>query len=158
MADFHYIIALGSNRSHGRHGSPARVIAAAMECLPVVAASKTHFSRPIGPSSRLYANAVALIETNLTPPHLLASLQQIEHDFGRRRTRRWGARVLDLDIILWSGGIWSSNGLGIPHAHFRNRNFVLAPLVEIAHEWRDPLTHLTTRHLKARLDRSRPQP
>lgn len=157
MAVFHYIIALGSNRSHGRYGLPARVIAAATTYLPVVAVSRTSCSHPLGPSSRLYANAVALIETDLMPPQLLAALQQIEHDFGRRRTRRWGARVLDLDIILWSGGIWSSNGLGIPHAHFRNRNFVLNPLLEIAPEWRDPVTRLTTRHLKARLDRSRPQ-
>lgn len=154
VAAFHYIIALGSNRPHGRYGSPARVIAAATQQLPVVAVSQTLSSRPVGPSARLYANAVALIETDLIPTALLAVLQKIETDFGRRRTRQWGARVLDLDIILWSGGIWSSKGLGIPHAHFRNRDFVLSPLVEVAREWRDPVTHLNVCHLKARLDRN----
>ncbi len=158
MAAFQYIIALGSNRPHGKYGVPARVIATAAQRLPVIAMSQTSFGRPIGPSARLYANAVALIESDLAPPALLAILKQIESDFGRRRARRWGARVLDLDIILWSGGIWSSKGLGIPHAQFRNRDFVLSPLLEIAPEWRDPVTHLNVCHLKARLDRNRAQP
>ena len=155
VACHHYIIALGSNRPHFRYGTPARVIAAATAYLPTVAASKTIFSRPLGPSARQYANAVALIESDLDPLMLLAALKAIERDFGRRSTRRWGARVLDLDIILWSGGIWSSQGLGIPHAHFRERRFVLNPCMEIAPDWRDPVTNLNVAHLKARIDRNR---
>lgn len=109
----------------------------------------------MGPGTRSYANAVALIESDLDPPALLAHLKSIERAHGRRPGRRWGDRVLDLDIIGWSGGIWASPGLAIPHPAFRDRRFVLAPLVEIAADWRDPVTHLTARQLLARLDRKR---
>ncbi len=111
-------------------------------------------SRPLGPSLRTYANAVALVETDLAPPALLARLKATEQGFGRRRSgQRWSARVLDLDIILWSGGIWASPGLGIPHSAFRERAFVLRPASRIAPGWRDPLTGRTLRQLSARLAR-----
>ena len=130
----------------------------AFASMTVVSASSIHTSRPIGPSIRAYANAVALIETDLAPPALLAHLKTIERAYGRRPGRRWGARPLDLDIIGWSGGIWASPGLAVPHPAFRMRRFVLAPLVEIAPDWRNPVTHLTARQLLARLDRKRPRP
>jgi 2-amino-4-hydroxy-6-hydroxymethyldihydropteridine diphosphokinase len=140
---FHYVIALGSNRCHGRYGSPARIIDAAADVLPIVLKSRTIRSRSIGPSQRRYANAVAIIETRLLPPDLLDSLKAIERQFGRRGGQRWGARVLDLDIILWSDGMWSDSKLAIPHRAFRDRGFVLGPLTEIAPQWRDALTAAT---------------
>jgi 2-amino-4-hydroxy-6-hydroxymethyldihydropteridine diphosphokinase len=111
---------------------------------------------PLGPGGRRYANAAALIATNDDPAQLLVRLKAIERRFGRRSGRRWGARVLDLDIILWSGGTWSSPRLQVPHTAFRVRNFVLGPLVAIAPDWRDPATGLTIRHLAARLNRPKP--
>jgi 2-amino-4-hydroxy-6-hydroxymethyldihydropteridine diphosphokinase len=119
----------------------------------LVAASTIHTTRPLGPGKRAYANAVALIETDLAPPALLAHLKAIERAHGRRAGRRWGDRPLDLDIISWSGGIWASRTLSIPHSAFRTRRFVLAPLVEVAPDWRDPVSGLTARHLLVRLDR-----
>ena len=127
------------------------------EARRVLATSRIHSSRPVGPGSRRYANAVVLIESDLSPPKLLFELKRIERTCGRRRGRRWGDRPLDLDIIAWSGGIWASPGLTIPHTEFRKRRFVLAPLCEIAPDWRDPITHLSTRQLLARLDRKRPR-
>ena len=121
------------------------------------AASRVHISRPVGPGTRSYANAVALIESDLSPKKLLRKLKKIERTAGRRPGRRWGDRPLDLDIIGWSGGIWASKQLSIPHPAFRTRRFVLAPLCEIAPRWRDPVTGLTARQLLARLDRKRPQ-
>ena len=123
----------------------------------MLAASRVHITRPIGSSLRCYANAVALIESKLEPPDLLTKLKKIERKAGRRPGKRWGARPLDLDIIMWSGGIWASPGLTIPHPEFRKRRFVLAPLCEITPNWRDPLTQLTARQLLARLDRKRPR-
>ena len=123
----------------------------------MLAASRVHVSRPIGPGTRRYANAVALFESDLAPPELLAELKRMECKAGRRPGRRWGDRPLDLDIITWSGGIWTSPGLTIPHPEFRKRRFVLAPLCEIAPDWRDPVTHLTVRQLLARLDQKRPR-
>src|SRR3546814_13363107 len=83
------------------------------------------------------ANAAALVETGLPPPALLKRLKEIEADFGKRAGQRWGARTLDLDIVLWSGGLWSDRSLTIPHPSFRERNFVLAPLTPIAPRWRE---------------------
>jgi 2-amino-4-hydroxy-6-hydroxymethyldihydropteridine diphosphokinase len=145
-----YLIAIGSNRV----GARARVGAA----LPkAVQRSRIITSRPIGPGTRDYANAVVMIESKHRPDALLKKLKKIERAAGRRPGRRWGDRPLDLDIIAWSGGIWASPGVTIPHSEFRKRRFVLAPLCEIAPDWRDPLTHLTARQLLARLDQKRPR-
>lgn len=156
-----YAIALGSNRRHGRHGAPGAVLTAALSALElagiaVARTSQTMSSAAIGPSLRCYANSVALIETPVDPPQLLAILKRIERDFGRRRGRRWGARVLDLDIILWSGGVWSGQGLSVPHRAWRERRFVTDPLASIAPDWSDPATGLTVHHIAHRLRRARP--
>ncbi len=155
-----YIIALGSNRRHGRFGAPEYVIDAALVALdlPIATLSKTIRSAPLGPSSRTYANAVAIVETEMSPPDMLNQLKIIEYSFGRRRGQRWGARVIDMDIVLWSGGCWAAPDLVIPHPLFRERDFVLAPLAAVAGEWKDPMTGLSVLHLKARLDRKRPSP
>jgi len=98
-----------------------------------------------------------VIETELAPLALLNALQQIECDLGRRkRGQRWRERVIDLDIILWSGGLWSDARLNIPHPLSRARRFVLAPLAQIVPDWRDPVTLLTIKQLLHRLDRKRP--
>ena len=156
-----YLVALGSNRRHGRHGAPAGVLAAALDALAaqgmtILAAAPLISSAPIGPSHRRYANGAALVESADSPPALLARLKAIERAFGRRAGRRWGARVLDLDIILWSGGIWASPGLSIPHPAFRSRGFVLTPAKAIVPDWRDPLSGFTLRQLAARLARTSP--
>lgn len=137
------------------------MLAAAIERLEregirIVAQAPVLLTDPVGPSLRRYANSAALIETALEPRALLALLKRIEHDFGRRAGgQRWTSRVLDLDIVLWSGGPFAGPGLTIPHPLFRVRDFVLAPAAAIAGGWRDPLTGLTVRQLHARLTRPR---
>jgi 2-amino-4-hydroxy-6-hydroxymethyldihydropteridine diphosphokinase len=147
VSTFLYAIALGSNR-RGRHGSPEAEIGAALAALgSVIAVSPVLRTPPLGPSKRRFANAVALIESDETPPALLARLKAIERSFGRRRGRNWGARVIDLDIILWSGGAWGEPGLTVPHASFRARDFVLRPLLAVAPDWRDPVSGLSVRQI-----------
>ncbi|MFN3516710.1 MAG: 2-amino-4-hydroxy-6-hydroxymethyldihydropteridine diphosphokinase [Novosphingobium sp.] len=159
-----YLIALGSNKRHVRHGRPERVLTAALAALEregvtVIAAAPLVRSAPLGPSRRRYANGAALIEAKLDPAELLDRLKAVERHFGRTRAgQRWASRVLDLDIVLWSGGAWSSPGLTVPHPAFRQRTFVLAPALAIAPHWRDPLTALSLRQLHARLTRPRPLP
>ncbi|HEX4848524.1 MAG TPA: 2-amino-4-hydroxy-6-hydroxymethyldihydropteridine diphosphokinase [Novosphingobium sp.] len=159
-----YLIALGSNMRHVRHGPPEQVLAAALAALEdagmtVLAAAPVIRSAPLGPSRRRYANGAALVETGLAPDDLLDTLKAIERRFGRTRGgQRWSSRVLDLDIVLWSGGCWSSPGLTVPHRAFRERTFVLGPAARIAPDWRDPLTALSLRQLHARLTRPRPLP
>ena len=160
-APYLYAIALGSNRRHRRHGAPAAVIAAALVALEspemtLFAASPRIASAPVGPSRRRFANAAALVASALEPPMLLERLKTIERDFGRRRGQRWGARVIDLDIILWSGGTWADRALSIPHPRWRERDFVVVPLATIAADWRDPLNRGTVRQAAARLARPKP--
>jgi 2-amino-4-hydroxy-6-hydroxymethyldihydropteridine diphosphokinase len=109
-----------------------------------------------GRAGRDFANSVALVESDLDPPAMLARLKAIESDFGRRRGRRWGPRVLDLDIALWSGGAFRSRRLIIPHRALDRRSFVLQPLTAIAPVWR-VRGSLTVRHLAHRLARRRPR-
>lgn len=156
MSATSYIIALGSNR-RGRHGSPRAEVRAALAAIGGVrAVSRIHETPPLGPSIRRFANAVARIESRETPEALLARLKTIERAFGRRRGQRWGARVIDLDIVLWSGGCRTGRGLIVPHPRYRERRFVLAPLAEIAPDWRDPVTGHTTLPLLHAVDRRRP--
>jgi 2-amino-4-hydroxy-6-hydroxymethyldihydropteridine diphosphokinase len=155
MAGTSYAIALGSNR-RGRHGSPADVVRAALNELKATAASSIRSTSALGPSGRSFANATAIIASDLDPPSLLDQLKALERSFGRRGGRRWGPRVLDLDILLWSEGAWEGPGLVIPHPAFRERAFVLDPLAEIAPGWRDPVTGATVRQLLARLAAARP--
>ena len=155
----YYLIALGSNRRHARFGSPRRVLAAALERLEtervhVVAAAPAIETAPVGPSIRRYANSATVVETRVEPEALLALLKRIERDFGRRPGgQRWRARVLDLDLVLWSGGPYASPTLTIPHPLFRTRAFVLTPALAVAAGWRDPVTGATVRQLHARLTR-----
>ena len=79
----------------------------------------------------------------------------MERAFGRRAGRKWGPRVLDVDIVLWSGGAWAEAGLVVPHPEMRARRFVLEPLAEIAPAWRDPITGATVRQLLFRLGRGK---
>lgn len=154
-----YAIAIGSNRPHGRHGRPAGVVEAAIarldEQFGLFDASPIILNAAHGGAGRDFANAVALVEGELGPQAMLQQLKRIERDFGRRRGRRWGPRVLDLDIVLWSGGKFSSRPLTIPHRQLAKRGFVLGPLAAIAPNWR--VGSVTIRHLVQRLARKRPR-
>ncbi|MGZ8284243.1 MAG: 2-amino-4-hydroxy-6-hydroxymethyldihydropteridine diphosphokinase [Allosphingosinicella sp.] len=152
MALTSYAIALGSNR-RGRHGSPAETVRAAAAAIGAERLSRVRLTPALGPAGRGFANAVALVASDLDPPALLARLKRTEREFGRRAGRRWGPRVLDLDIVLWSQGAWGGDGLIVPHPEFRRRRFVLEPLAEIAPDWRDPITGATVRQLLHRLGR-----
>ena len=158
-----YLVALGSNQRHPHFGSPRAIVQEAFLALDeagdVLVTSPIVESAPIGPSKRRYANAAAVLESELQPMAMLETLQQIERDFGRsRRGQRWRSRTLDLDIVLWSGGIFGSDRLTIPHPLYRTRPFVLSPAAEIASAWRDPMTGLSLAQLNHRLTRKRPLP
>ncbi|WP_234032898.1 2-amino-4-hydroxy-6-hydroxymethyldihydropteridine diphosphokinase [Aurantiacibacter arachoides] len=152
-------MALGSNQRHPRLGAPRGVVAAAMDLMDgdlgeVVARSPIVTSAPVGPSLRTYANAAVVLDSELAPHDLLRALQGLEADLGRtRQGQRWRARTIDLDVVLWSGGIVATSDLAVPHPLFRTRRFVLGPASAIAPDWRDPITGLTLRHLHARLTR-----
>jgi 2-amino-4-hydroxy-6-hydroxymethyldihydropteridine diphosphokinase len=155
-----YAIAVGSNRPHGRHGRPTGVVQAAIARLDeefgLFDASPILLNSAHGGAGRDFANSVALVETSLSPPAVLARLKQIEAEFGRRPGRRWGPRVLDLDIAAWSGGKWRSRRLHVPHKAAKARSFVMGPLAAIAPGW--PIEgQVTAQHFAHRLARRRPR-
>lgn len=156
------LIALGSNRCHGRHGRPDGVLRAVLAELallaPVLRVSPLFDTAPIGPGSRRYANAVAAIDWPGAPASLLGALKAMEREFGRRPGQRWGDRVLDLDIIACGRLRLHTRRLTVPHRHLAQRRFVLDPLVTVAPEWRHPANNLTARQLRARLLRPKGLP
>jgi 2-amino-4-hydroxy-6-hydroxymethyldihydropteridine diphosphokinase len=109
-----------------------------------------------GGAGRDFANAVALVESSLAPEAMLTEVKKLEQHFGRRGGRRWAARVLDLDLVLWSGGRIRSRRLQIPHPRLPSRGFVLQPLLAVAPRWR-VAGATEVRHLAHRLARRLPQ-
>ncbi|NBC36617.1 2-amino-4-hydroxy-6-hydroxymethyldihydropteridine diphosphokinase [Novosphingobium sp. FSY-8] len=164
--EWRYVLALGSNVPHGRFGAPEGVLAAAVRVLAgmralgvtLEAVAPVMTSDPVGPSLRRYANGAVVVRSRLAPDALLAVVKHVEAAFGRRPGQRWGSRVLDIDIVLWDGGIWRQSNLYVPHRAYRSRDFVLRPAAAIAPYWRDPHTGLTLRQQFARLTRSRHAP
>ena len=83
------------------------------------------------PSKPRYANAVALVDTDLAPTVLLAALNEIEARHGRVRDVRWGDRTLDLDIVAYGSVVSADPHLTLPHPRAHERDFVLDPWLEI---------------------------
>ncbi|MCL2744639.1 MAG: 2-amino-4-hydroxy-6-hydroxymethyldihydropteridine diphosphokinase [Planctomycetaceae bacterium] len=92
-----------------------------------------------------YLNAAGIIKTRSSPQELLKQLQAIELQFGRIRKERWGARTLDIDILLYENEVIETPKLIIPHKEMLNREFVLLPAGEIAPDWIHPVSNLTIR-------------
>ncbi len=98
----------------------------------VLKRSSLYKSKPIGPQNqRDYINAVIKIETLQEPIELLDSLQDIEAQHHRKKTKRWGPRTLDLDILIFNKLEFNHKRLTIPHPEMINRDFVLIPLYEV---------------------------
>jgi len=147
------LVALGSNVP-GPWGLPHETVEQALgeldrPPLRLVRASRLIRTAPMGPRDQPdFINAVAVIATELDAPDLLARLHDIELSADRRRSLRWGPRTLDLDLIDYDGRIIGEadevrtrHGLMLlPHPGIAERAFVLAPIAEIAPQWRHPLT------------------
>jgi 2-amino-4-hydroxy-6-hydroxymethyldihydropteridine diphosphokinase len=99
----------------------------------LISNSGFYCSVPMGPPDQpQYINAVARLETSLSASALLEELQHIENAHGRKRTLRWGARTLDLDLLLFGQQQINTPRLQVPHPGIQDRNFVLYPLRELA--------------------------
>ncbi|MDR5861167.1 2-amino-4-hydroxy-6-hydroxymethyldihydropteridine diphosphokinase [Halomonas eurihalina] len=96
-------------------------------------ASPLYATRPVGPADQPdFINAVAQLETRLSPLALLDQLQALEQRHGRIRERRWGPRTLDLDLLLFDEQRLATPRLTLPHPEMTRRAFVLVPLAEVA--------------------------
>lgn len=130
----HAYIALGSNLENPV--AQLQQAAADLALLPdskLVQVSPFYHSQPMGPQDQPdYVNAAAHLVTNLEPIQLLDALQAIELAHGRVRKQHWGARTLDLDILLIGQLELSTERLTVPHYGMKERAFVLLPLFDIA--------------------------
>jgi 2-amino-4-hydroxy-6-hydroxymethyldihydropteridine diphosphokinase len=127
-------IALGSNLGdRDGHLRAAREALASLPETSLIAASSIEETAPLGGMQQpLYLNQMVLLETGLEPRPLLAALQSIEQRQGRRRTERWGARTLDLDIVRFGDRQVAETDLIIPHPELSNRDFWRRELAELS--------------------------
>jgi len=113
--------------------------------------SSLYNSSAIGPAQRDYINCVARITTSQPPQKLLDNLHEIERRMGRKKNRRWGPRLIDLDIIFYGRRIISGGNLAVPHREAARRRFVIEPMSEIAPGFVHPVIRKTMRTLRNNL-------
>jgi 2-amino-4-hydroxy-6-hydroxymethyldihydropteridine diphosphokinase len=133
-------VGLGSNLADPR--SQLELALEELDQLPLTRlsiASRLYTSRPLGPRDQPdFINAVAGLETRLSPLALLDQLQALEQRHRRVRGRHWGPRTLDLDLLLFDQECLSVPRLALPHPEMARRAFVLVPLAEMAPDLRLP--------------------
>lgn len=126
-----YYLSLGSNADNG-----VRMIENALRLLDTYGrirkTSSFYKNEPYGVTDQpAFINTVCIFETHHRPQKLFRKLKQIELQLGRIRTFHWGPRRIDIDIIEWNGEAVDTSVLNIPHPDYKNRDFVLVPLLEI---------------------------
>nr|WP_277346474.1 2-amino-4-hydroxy-6-hydroxymethyldihydropteridine diphosphokinase [Sneathiella chungangensis] len=150
------MIGLGANMPHPDHGEPVKTLAAAVRRLAssvnLVGQSSWYRTAPVPLSDQpWFANAVVHIETELPAPDLLNLLHDIEAEFGRVRREKWAARLIDLDLLAYHDQVTENtdqiSGPVVPHPLLETRAFVLAPIAEIAPDWRHPVSGKTAPEL-----------
>ena len=149
-------IALGSNLS-SEIGDSQKIVQAAIAQLAtypeieVVKVSRWYRTKAITLPNTApqpdYINGCAVLRTTLNPFQLLQALFYTEQFFGRERRERWGARTLDLDLLLYGDRQIDTPELVLPHPRMSDRAFVLLPLAEIAADWIHPVKGLAISEL-----------
>jgi 2-amino-4-hydroxy-6-hydroxymethyldihydropteridine diphosphokinase len=146
-------IALGGNI-----GDSYQILEAAIETLATTpgiklqAKSSWYRTKAVGPPQPDYLNGCAILQVAMSPDLLLETLLAIENKFGRVRQERWGARSLDLDLLLYDDLIIDTPHLQIPHPRMKERAFVLIPLAEVAPDWIEPISGCMIQDLVKKVD------
>lgn len=151
------LISLGANLGD-RAETLERAVAqlASRPAIHVTACSRWHETQPVGgPAGQpAFLNGALLLETSVGPFELLARLHEIESNLGRTRGKRWDARSIDLDLLLFDGLVLDTGELTLPHPRMSYRRFVLESAAEVAPAMVHPLIGWTISQLLAHLNQS----
>jgi len=149
-------IGIGSNL-----GTPAENCEQAIRLLhippeiEVVARSSLYESEPVGKiEQNWFVNTTVAIKTSLGPEALLNAIFKIERDLGRKRRKKWGPRIIDLDLLAYGDRVIHSTALTVPHPEMAKRRFVLLPLSEFAGDYMHPVENKTIHTLLKELPES----
>jgi 2-amino-4-hydroxy-6-hydroxymethyldihydropteridine diphosphokinase len=117
----------------------------------IIKESSLYESEPHGDAKTWFVNGVIEIETTLTPENLLKKLKAIEAAMGRKRVKgkRWGSRIIDLDVLFYGSLVVKKRTLKIPHPELANRRFVLLPLSELGPQVVHPILQASVSELLA---------
>lgn len=147
-------LGLGSNLGD-RYASLMRAAELLHGAVAIVAISPIYETAPWGDVDQpAFLNLCIAGTTTLQPLELLAAIKRIEHDMGREPTRRWGPRVIDIDVLLYDRLILHEPELSIPHVSMPARAFVLAPLADLIPDFVHPQLGKSIHELLAAVDRS----
>src|SRR5262245_36778284 len=145
-------IGIGSNLGDRRANiREARKRLAELPKSRVVKESSLYESEPHGDAKTWFGNSVGEIESELNPTDLLKNLKKIETDMGRKRVKgkRWGSRIIDLDILFYDNETIEKRNLKVPHPRLPQRRFVLVPLSELAPQLIHPALNVSVSELLA---------
>jgi 2-amino-4-hydroxy-6-hydroxymethyldihydropteridine diphosphokinase len=118
----------------------------------IIRVSSWYFTEPVGiEDPEWFINGVVLLDTSLFPEILLQQMLEIETAMGRKRTVKWGPRVIDLDLLCYDQLILNSPDLTLPHPFLEKRRFVLEPMAEIAPDYCHPVLQKTVIQLRNEL-------
>ena len=141
-------LGLGSNVGDRRATLGRGLEALSAPDLRILRVSPIYETEPQGlREQEWFLNLVAEAETSLFPRQLLQRVRRVEREFGRKRTVPNGPRTLDIDILFFARSIIQSADLQVPHPSYSERRFVLAPMADLAPDWRDPRTGRSMRAL-----------
>ncbi len=148
-------LGLGSNLGdRGRNLRRALTVLDETDGVAVITVSSCYETEPVGPVTNQddFYNAVAEIETTLSPQELLTRIKSVERELGRVPRERGGPRAIDIDILLWNNNILHQEGLTVPHPEMTARAFVLTPLAELAPDVVHPTADKSIAELASQLD------
>ena len=152
----HLFLSLGSNLG-SRPDNLRRAITGlrAEVGLEITAISPVYETAPWGNLNQPhFLNICLAANSQLPPPDLLAAVKQLEVDLGRQSAEKWGPRLIDIDLLTYDELRVESDSLTLPHPRLAERAFVLAPLADIAPNWRHPFSGRSATDLLANLDQS----
>jgi 2-amino-4-hydroxy-6-hydroxymethyldihydropteridine diphosphokinase len=141
-------LALGSNIGDREANLRKAIEALRAPDFEIVSISPVYETAPQGYANQgWFLNLVLEAQTTLLPLRLLARCQKVERSLGRKREIVNGPRTIDVDVLFYGNSAIRGSGLQVPHPRYAERRFVLAPLVDIAPDLRDPVTHRAMREL-----------